>query len=220
MRVCCWFLFLVLFGFCAAFFGPDTRRYPIPILTTKINGCIWNMAFASPTTGLSGKQTSGSKIPSGHKHKFPKHNILPDHFSETQFQTRCVQDVIEQEVPLQHVPRIRRKHITKWNNKRQHIPWEDSKGAVPMQKVPKLKFVNEMAIKGPGKQPEEKVWEPKAPRGPERPFWNPNRNLLLTAAAGGCWLQETNSQTPFSKHTRNGKTPPNFLPKRTRNQSQ
>lgn len=74
----------------------------------------------------------------------------------------CVQDVIEQEVPLQHVPRIRRKHITKWNNKRQHIPWEDSKGAVPMQKVPKLKFVNEMAIKGPGKQPEEKVWEPKA----------------------------------------------------------
>ena len=33
------------------------------------------MAFASPTTGLSGKQTSGSKIPSGHKHKFPKHNI-------------------------------------------------------------------------------------------------------------------------------------------------
>ena len=48
--------------------------------------------------------------------------------------------------------------------------------------------------------------------------------LLLVAAAAAAinqpLKQETNSQTPFSKHTRNGKTPPNFVPKRTQNQSQ
>jgi hypothetical protein len=32
--------------------------------------------------------------------------------------------------------------------------------------------------------------------------------------------QETNNQTPFSKHIRNSKTPLNFVPKMTRNQSQ
>ena len=38
-----------------------------------------------------------------------------------------------------------------------------------------------------------------------------------------CWWlfkQESNRQTPFSKHSRNGKTPPNFVPKMTQNQSQ
>ena len=61
--------------------------------------------------------------------------------------------------------------------------------------------------------------------------------LLLVchaAAAGGCWAscsccccamnqpprQETNSQTFFSRPTRNSKTPPNFVPKMTRNHSQ
>jgi hypothetical protein len=33
-------------------------------------------------------------------------------------------------------------------------------------------------------------------------------------------VKETNNQTPFSKHSRNGKTPPNFVPKMTQNQSQ
>ena len=54
------------------------------------------------------------------------------------------------------------------------------------------------------------------------------------AGAGVCWCccccscramnqpprQETNSQTFFSKPTRNSKTPPNFVPKMTRNHSQ
>ena len=43
-------------------------------------------------------------------------------------------------------------------------------------------------------------------------FW-----LLLLVAAD---YKKPTARTPFSKHTRNGKTPPNFLPKRTRNQSQ
>ena len=49
------------------------------------------------------------------------------------------------------------------------------------------------------------------------------------AGAGVCWCcccscramnQDTNSQTFFSKPTRNNKTPPNFVPKMTRNHSQ
>ena len=32
--------------------------------------------------------------------------------------------------------------------------------------------------------------------------------------------QETSSQTPFVKHNRNSKTPPNFVPNITQNQSQ
>ena len=43
-----------------------------------------------------------------------------------------------------------------------------------------------------------------------------------TAAALAAHLlkQETNNQTPFSRHSRNGKTPPNFVPKMTQNQLQ
>ena len=47
-----------------------------------------------------------------------------------------------------------------------------------------------------------------------------------TAVASAAHLlkQETNNQTPFqtsfSRHSRNGKTPPNFVPKMTQNQSQ
>ena len=40
------------------------------------------------------------------------------------------------------------------------------------------------------------------------------------AATGAAAGQRTNNQTPFSKHSRNGKTPPNFVPKMTQNQSQ
>ena len=42
------------------------------------------------------------------------------------------------------------------------------------------------------------------------------------AVAGAAHLlkQETNKQTPFSRYSRNGKTPPNFVPKMTQNQSQ
>ena len=44
------------------------------------------------------------------------------------------------------------------------------------------------------------------------------------AVAGAAHLlkQETNNnnQTPFSRHSRNSKTPPNFVPKMTQNQSQ
>ena len=35
----------------------------------------------------------------------------------------------------------------------------------------------------------------------------------MAAAAAHLLKQETNNQTPFSRHSRNGKTPPNFVPK-------
>jgi hypothetical protein len=43
---------------------------------------------------------------------------------------------------------------------------------------------------------------------------------MLIAAAASNKKQETSSQRPFSKHSRNSKTPPNFVPKMTQNQSQ
>ena len=48
------------------------------------------------------------------------------------------------------------------------------------------------------------------------------QDAATAAVAGAAHLlkQETNNQTPFSRHSRNGKTPPNFVPKMTQNQSQ
>ena len=45
---------------------------------------------------------------------------------------------------------------------------------------------------------------------------------VIAAVTGAAHLrkQETNNQTPFSRYSRNGKTPPNFVPKMTQNQSQ
>ena len=51
----------------------------------------------------------------------------------------------------------------------------------------------------------------------------PSEILLEILDCCCCWWllkQETNRQTPFSKHSRNGETPPNVVPKMTQTQSQ
>ena len=64
--------------------------------------------------------------------------------------------------------------------------------------------------------------EEQVPWRPECPFWNPTRNpwLLLLLLLVAAQAKKSKRQTPFSKHSQNDKTPPNFVPKMTQTQSQ